>query len=133
MKFPDYVRNISQDLLEQSKRIARVIDRAASAGEEGIRKVLDDLQPKAFGVARGFIFSSDSEPFDAPTSVHTYLGSLPVRTKLRVGGSIPPLAISPYYEGLMTRSGDFLANHITDSMTAKFGNRELSCSQENKC
>jgi hypothetical protein len=49
-------------LLEQSKRIARDIDHAASAGEEGIRKVLDDLQPKAFDVARGFIFSSDSEP-----------------------------------------------------------------------
>jgi len=58
------MRNISQDLLEQSKRIARDIDYAASAGEareEAIRQVLDDFLPEAFGVARGFIFSSDSE------------------------------------------------------------------------
>ncbi|HKC01382.1 MAG TPA: DUF6602 domain-containing protein [Terriglobales bacterium] len=64
MNFPDYMRNISQDLLEQSKRIVRDIDHAVSAGEaraEAIRQVLDDFLPEAFGVARGFIFSSDGE------------------------------------------------------------------------
>jgi hypothetical protein len=40
-----------------------------------------------------------------------------MRTELRVGGSIPPLAICPYYEGLMTSSGYILANPITDSIT----------------
>ena len=64
MNLPDYMRNISQDLLEQSKRIARDIEHAVSAGdarEEAVAKVLGDFLPEAFGVARGFIFSSDGE------------------------------------------------------------------------
>jgi hypothetical protein len=64
MNLPDYMRNISQDLLEQSMRIARDIDHAVTAGEareEAIGKVLGDFLPEAFGVARGFIFSSDGE------------------------------------------------------------------------
>jgi hypothetical protein len=41
-----------------------IVDHAVSAGEareEAIRRVLDDFLPEAFGVARGFIFSSDGE------------------------------------------------------------------------
>jgi hypothetical protein len=37
----------------------------------------------------------------------------------RVGASIPPLAISAYYEGLMTMLGYIPANPITDSITCK--------------
>jgi uncharacterized protein DUF6602 len=64
MNLPDYMRNISQDLLEQSKRIARDIDHAVSAGEareEAIGDILGNFLPEAFGVARGFIFFSDGE------------------------------------------------------------------------
>ncbi len=64
MNLPSHMQNISQDILEQSKRIARDIDHAVSAGEareEVIGKILGDFLPEAFGVARGFIFSSAGE------------------------------------------------------------------------
>lgn len=62
MNFPDYMRDVSRDLLEQSKRIARDIEHSVAAGEareDAARKVLSDFLPEAFGIDRGFIFSSD--------------------------------------------------------------------------
>ena len=62
MNLPDYMRDISRDLLEQSNRIARDIDHAVAAGEareEAAREVLSDFLPEAYGVDRGFIFASD--------------------------------------------------------------------------
>jgi hypothetical protein len=58
------MRDMSLDLLEQSRRIARDIEHALSAGEareEVIAKTLCDFLPEAFGVGRGFIFASDGQ------------------------------------------------------------------------
>jgi uncharacterized protein DUF6602 len=64
MNLPDYMRDLSQDLLEQSRRIARDINHAVTAGEareEAVEHILGDFLPDAFGVARGFIFSNDGQ------------------------------------------------------------------------
>jgi hypothetical protein len=64
MNLPEYMRDLSLDLIEQSRRIARDVEHAVSAGEgreEAVEKVLNEFLPEAFGVARGFVFASDGQ------------------------------------------------------------------------
>jgi hypothetical protein len=64
MNLPEYMRELSLDLIEQSRRIARDVEHAVSAGEareEAVENALNDFLPKAFGAARGFVFASDGQ------------------------------------------------------------------------